>query len=240
MCISGIPSELITNDNFAELVEQIAKTLGAKCDNSHFVAYAVASKKFVIVRFHNAMHKRSLLGKIRVKKSLMVEEVFKSIKSNSQIYLNDHLSPYFNKLYLMARNAKREGKLASASSYGGKIRARKYSDDAPIIITSESQLQEIIDDDDGDSIQSQQHTDDNMETSNSTSNQSRTSTPAARIRPRKLSSNRTKSSGTPNSASSSTKPLKRKGKTDDTRLRASKKTHDHTETTNDRSDVIEI
>lgn len=35
--------------------------------------------------------------------------------------------------------------LASASSYGGKIRARKRADDAPIVITSASQLQMLID-----------------------------------------------------------------------------------------------
>lgn len=77
-----------------------------------------------------------MLNKVRIKKSLMVEEVFESFKSNGQIYSNDHLTPYFSNLYLIACKAKKDGKIASASSYGGKIRARKTTDDAPIIITT--------------------------------------------------------------------------------------------------------
>lgn len=112
----------------------------------------------------------------------MVEEVFK-MKLNSQIYLNDHLTPYFNNLYLIARTAKRDGKLASATSHGGKIRARKNANDAPIVITSENQLQTLIEMESGDSsIDSIQpvddahnvhHTKKNEEPSN-TSNSSRT------------------------------------------------------------------
>lgn len=76
----------------------------------------------------------------------MVEEVFNT-KSNSQIYINDHLTPYFNKLYLHARNAKKEGKLASVNSYGGKIRVSINKDDTPISIQCERQLQTLIDTD---------------------------------------------------------------------------------------------
>lgn len=100
----------------------------------------------------------------------MVEEVFEAVeKSNSQIYLNDHLSPYFNRLFLIARKAKKDGKLASASSYGGKIRARKSLDDAPILITTEKQLQLLIDAHDDNSTNSLvQLVNDNMVTQQST------------------------------------------------------------------------
>lgn len=172
VCISGIPTELINNDNTAELVINIAKTLGVEFDRNNFSSYPVANKKFVIVHFYSIRSKQQIIGKIRVKKSLIAEEVFNGT-SNSQIYLNDHLTPYFNKLYLMARNAKREGKLASASSYGGKIRARKSLDHAPVLINNEQQLQAIIDSDNiNNSLQSQQHTDEMMNTSHSTSNHS--------------------------------------------------------------------
>lgn len=74
----------------------------------------------------------------------MVEEVFSHV-SNSQIYLNDHLTPYTTRLFLIARNAKKDGKLASATSYGGIVRIRKNRDDAPTPITNETLLQNIID-----------------------------------------------------------------------------------------------
>ena len=143
MCISGIPTHLNKN-NTAESVIAIAKALGLDYTPSLFTSYAVAGNKFVIVHFYNIKHKQTLMNKIRIKKSLMVEEAL-GVKSNSQIYLNDHLTPYFNALYLRARKAKSENKLVSASSYGGKIRARKRPDDIPTVITNELQLQMLID-----------------------------------------------------------------------------------------------
>lgn len=146
--ISGVPPSIInsSNNNTPGLVIDIAKSLNVQINASHFTSYAVAGNKFIIVHFYNLMHKSSLKNKIRAKKSLMVEEVFNG-SSNSQIYLNDHLTPYFNSLYLTARKAKADKKLASASSYGGKIRVRKRANDAPVIITSASQLQVLTEQD---------------------------------------------------------------------------------------------
>lgn len=144
ICISGVPTDIISANNTSDPVIAIAKKLGVDINNSHFSSHAVANNKFIIVSFYNLRHKQSIINKIRVKRSLMVEEVFKH-DSNSQIYLNDHLTPFYNKLYLIARNAKKDGKLVSAMSYGGKIRVRKNINDAPILITNESQLMNIID-----------------------------------------------------------------------------------------------
>lgn len=147
-CISGVPTTLIKDNNTADIVIAIAKTLGVELSSHHFTSYALAKSKLIIVQTYNIRHKQLMLNKIRVKKSLMVEEAFETVKSNSQIYLNDHLTPYFSGLYLMARKAKKDGKIASASSYGGKIRARKSLNDAPVIITTQKQLTELIDQED--------------------------------------------------------------------------------------------
>lgn len=148
ICVSGIPPAMIKKENgTSKIIISIAKYLGVDVSASQFTSYAVAGNKFVIIHFYNMSHKQLLINKIRIKKSLMVEEVFQQNQSNSQIYLNDHLTPYFNKLYLMARNAKKDGKLASATSFGGKIRARKSEDDIPTLITHEQQLLALINDD---------------------------------------------------------------------------------------------
>lgn len=146
ICISGVPSNKFANDaNTNNIVLTIANALGLEYNHSQSSSYAVANNKFIIAHFFNLKHKQALLNKIRIKKSLMVEEVFgTNSNSNSQIYLNDHLTPYFNKLYLVARNAKKDGKLASASSYGGKIRARVSADDAPTTILSQRQREALI------------------------------------------------------------------------------------------------
>lgn len=169
ICLSGVPPTLITNENSADLLIEIAKKLGVELTKNQFSAYPVASKKFIIVRFYNLKHKQNIISKIRVKRSLMVEEVF-NMQSNGQIYINDHLTPFYNKLYLLARTAKKDGKLSSASSYGGKIRARINADDPPILITTERQLLALIDASNGnDTINSIQHIDEMMDASHSTS-----------------------------------------------------------------------
>lgn len=86
-----------------------------------------------------------IINQLHMGKKLIVKEVFANAAANSnQIFINDHLTPYFNKLYLMARHAKKEGKLYTASSYNGRIKVRKHSDDLPILITNESQLHLLI------------------------------------------------------------------------------------------------
>lgn len=95
ICISGVPADIIISNNTSDPVISIAKKLGVDINCSHFSSYAVANNKFIIVCFYNLRHKQSILNKIRVKRSPMVEEVF-THESNSQIYLNDHLTPYFN------------------------------------------------------------------------------------------------------------------------------------------------
>lgn len=85
----------------------------------------------------NVKDKLAMVSSVREKKSLLVEEVFGQTESNNRIFLNDHLTPYFNRLFILARKAKSEGLLASVTSYGGKIKIRKSNNDTPIIIYTE-------------------------------------------------------------------------------------------------------
>lgn len=81
---------------------------------------------------------------MRIKKCLLVEEIYPQEKSNNQFYINDHLTPYMNDLFITAFKAKKEAKLFSVSSWGGKIRVRKTRDDQILTIMDRSQLDEII------------------------------------------------------------------------------------------------
>lgn len=108
------------------------------------------------------------------------------------------------KLYLIARNAKKDGKLSSASSYGGKIRARKTEDDIPTLITNEQQLLALIDSDVSDmsssTIQQSTNTSSSFSTvieSPSASNRGSTSkTNTQKTKASTRSSERTSSTGT--------------------------------------------
>lgn len=194
ICISGVPPNLIKDGNTDDLIIQIASKLSTEITKFHFSSYPIANNKFIIAQFNSYAHKQQLLRRIFVKKSLMVEEVFQG-QSNSQIYLNDHLTPYMNRLYLLARKAKKEGKLASASSFGGKVKARKSADDAPVLITTEKQLQSIIDTEQIDLTDENQLVSETMDTKQTpqatTSNQNSTNT----RRPKITDQNSTNNSG---------------------------------------------
>lgn len=82
ICVSGVPPNLIINDNTAELFIQIAQKLGVEINRSQFSSYAIAKNKFIVMKFHEIKHKQQLLGKLRAQKSLMVEEVFSGKQSN--------------------------------------------------------------------------------------------------------------------------------------------------------------
>lgn len=142
ICISGMPAGW--EGNASALVCEIGKKLQINFTVSDFTSYSTTNGKFIIASFYNMSHKQSLLNKMRVKKSLMVEEVMKNIKSNNQLYINEHLTPHNSMLFQLARRAKKENKLASATSYGGKIRVRKHIDDFSIIVSDELHLKQII------------------------------------------------------------------------------------------------
>lgn len=158
VCISGVPIDAETD--VADIVIKIANVLQITLRPIDFTAYATTNNKFIIVNFNNYTHKQLLRSRIRAKKSLMVEEVLGATRSNSQIYINEHLTQYFNHLYLLARTAAKQGKIKSAMSTGGKIRVRKNEDSVPVLITNELQLQSIIEmetDETNVSLQEPQH-----------------------------------------------------------------------------------
>lgn len=143
ICVSGVPCELIKDNNTNNIIIKIAKTLDIELTQLQFSSHTIANKKLIIVHMHDINTKTLLLNKIRAKKSLMVEEVF-DVQSNSQIYLNEQLIPLFSRIFQLARKAKKDNLLASVSSNGGRIRIRKNTDDSPITITSEKQLNSLI------------------------------------------------------------------------------------------------
>lgn len=151
--IAGIPVNLVDGTNSDEVIINIASKVGVELSKGQFTSHTVANNRFVIAQFYDFKHKQMIINQLRLGKKLIVKEIFANASSNdNQIFVNDHLTPYFSKLYLMARNAKKEGKLYTVSSANGKIRVRKHSDDIPISISNESQLQLLINLESSDSV----------------------------------------------------------------------------------------
>lgn len=140
--LTSLPPEAFENPT--ETVLAIDKVLQLSLILSDFTAYADRHKSSLIIALENYSLKRTFMNTMQQRKSLLVEEVFPSIKSNANIYANDQLTPYFAKLFQTAWQAKKDGKLFSASSLGGRIKVR-LSENAPAkLIESLQQLTSLL------------------------------------------------------------------------------------------------
>lgn len=102
--ISGIP-----NNKFEPnaMVYSLCNLLDIEILEDEFTAYQTRNANFIIVQFDSHRKKSLLLNKINEKNQLWSNKYL--MESNRQIYINDQLTPYFAKLYQLARAAKKGG-----------------------------------------------------------------------------------------------------------------------------------
>lgn len=142
--LTSLPTEAFENPT--ETVFAIDNVLELSLIPSDFTAYADRHKSSLIISFTSYSHKRTFMNTMQQRKSLLVEEVFPSIQSNANIYANDQLTPYFAKLFQTAWQAKKEGKVFSASSLGGRIKVKLIENGPAIPIQSLQQLTKLLGD----------------------------------------------------------------------------------------------
>lgn len=140
--LTGLPPAAF--DDPDDLILRITALLDIDIIPSDYSVYADRNKSSIIVCFESHSLKRMMMDNLRKKKTLFVEEIYESIKSNSRVFANDQLAPYFAKLFQCAWRAKNEGHIASASSLGGRIRVKKTENSPLQLIETESQLRNII------------------------------------------------------------------------------------------------
>lgn len=139
---TGLPPNAF--DDPIHTVMSIDEVLKIDLIPSDFTAYADRHKSSLIVSFASHAHKRLLTNTLQQRKSLLVEEIFPSIKSNSNVYANDQLTPYFAKLFQAAWKAKKDGSIFSASSLGGRIKVKLHETSQPVLIETEDQLIDLM------------------------------------------------------------------------------------------------
>lgn len=103
--LTGLPP--IAFDDPVETIMRIDSLLEIGLLPSDFSVYADRNKSSLIVSFGNYAHKRIVINQLQHRKSLLAEELFPAISSNSNIYANDQLTPYFAKLFQAAWQAKK-------------------------------------------------------------------------------------------------------------------------------------
>lgn len=140
--LTGLPP--VAFEDPVDTIMQIESVLKIGLIASDFTAYADRHKSSLIVSFSSHTFKRMFTNELHSRKSLLVEEVFPSIQSNSNIYSNDQLTPYFAKIFQAAWQAKKEGIIYSASSLGGKIKVKVNETSRITIIETEQQLNDLV------------------------------------------------------------------------------------------------
>lgn len=141
--ITGLP-EFAFNDP-DESILRIDQILSTGLIPSDWTVHADRNKSSLIISFTSHAVKRFFMDEIRKKQTLFAEELYDNIRSNSRVYFNDQLTPYFAKLFNKAWTAKKAGTLFTVSSLGGRIRVKKFENGPSIVINTESQLQCIVD-----------------------------------------------------------------------------------------------
>lgn len=141
---TGLPS--IAYNDPDEAILRIDSVLKTDLVPSDYTFYADRNKSSIIVAFTNYNLKRLVMDKMKEKQSLFVEEIY-DIDSDSRVFINDQLTPYFANLFQNAWRAKKDGTIFSASSVGGRIKVKKTEQSQPIIVQTESQLNDIISND---------------------------------------------------------------------------------------------
>lgn len=142
--VSGIPDDIVI-ENPSNIIMQIAKLLNVTIMEHEFIAYATRHGNSIIVQFTYNTHKMMFINKIRERKSMMAEELFAGVKSNSMIYINDQLTPFFANLMSAARKAKMSKRIFGVTSRNGRVGIKLNQDSRFEFITSERELIELLD-----------------------------------------------------------------------------------------------
>lgn len=140
--LTGLPQ--VSYNDPDDAILRIAETLQIDVIPSDYMAYVDRNNTSIILSFNAYTMKRYFMDAMRSKKSLFVEELCDGTKSNARIYANDQLSPYFAKIFKRAWESKKEGKIHSVSSLGGRIRVQKGNGSSSVTVMTLTQLEGII------------------------------------------------------------------------------------------------
>lgn len=138
--IMGIPT--MENEDLSKVFLKICAVLGVKMNKSEFNARRVA-EGIIAVKVNELQLKSRIIRSIRKRKTLLSEEIG-FIGQNTQIFINDHLTPYYSAILKEARKAKFNKQLAAAWTFQNKIFVKSNEEDKPIEIANMEALQQHL------------------------------------------------------------------------------------------------
>lgn len=111
--IFGVP--FTENEDLNAIIEAIGLTINFNLARSDFSAYRTgANKSVIVVSFSNFRLKLELLQASKAKRTLRSSELgLSNLSTDLPIFINNQLTPYFGKLYNMARKAVADKKIST-------------------------------------------------------------------------------------------------------------------------------
>lgn len=139
----GIP--FTDNENLMDIVAAVHVFFGIEFQPiSISSCYRVKnSVNLIIVKFKNHDDKDKLM-KAKLVKSMKLSDISENITEDSNIYINNHTSPYFGKLLYHARQAVKQGKLHSAWVSSNGFLVKQTESSSPTGIRTIDQLNDFL------------------------------------------------------------------------------------------------
>ena len=143
--ISGIPK--IFDNKLEEKVVELSNSLGVNVSTNdveacHRLKGNGSDPKRVIVRFTNRKYAEKLVNVRKETENIDLERL--GFPSETKIYINENLCPYFRKIWTKCRKLKAEGEIKYVWTTNGLVKIRKDDTSAMYKIEHENDLTELF------------------------------------------------------------------------------------------------
>lgn len=148
ICIDGVPGS--TNENIRSIFKAICFKLEINVHiNSVIAAYRTKGSNnrlgSIVVQLDNSGLKAAIMNKMKIRKSLLVEEINIGLNNNNnQIFIFNHVTPYFSHLLYIGRQAIKNKQLSSCWLASNGVFVTLNENNNKVLINNEEQLVKLI------------------------------------------------------------------------------------------------
>lgn len=148
VCIFGIPHTV--NENLGTILSALSSAIGCSIDPldiaDKYRVKATAPVGLIVIRFNNFKKKLEFLASAKRKGRLSVSSLNLNLSSSeSIIYINNHLTPYFAKIFRMGRQAVMDKKIDSCWFAMNCVCIVKSPGEEKILVKSLRAMEQLFD-----------------------------------------------------------------------------------------------
>lgn len=148
--IAGISKR--EGENLTEVLQKVCRTLKVNINDNEAVTYRTKGNEnnpgFIVVKLKDLKKKYELLAAKRKIGNVFEEQLYNSENTgsvnNKQIFINHHITPYFNGILYQARQAKAQGIINAAWANSAGVYYKINEDDLPKRFQSINEIQQVL------------------------------------------------------------------------------------------------